>query len=129
MDELCYEIETFLKNETINHTDRFNVHFARMGGPSFNSNVLVLARDVLKDLVGKYINAKTIHPVVSTMLPKSNINLEEFILKWCDIKNNIYNGEVGLQFSINSTDDKQRQEQFNNMILSLEEISILSKNY
>ena len=48
-------------------------------------------------------------------------------LNWCDIKNNWYRGEAGLQFSINSTDDEQRREQFSDMSLSLSEISELSK--
>ena len=125
--ELAYEIQTILEGETIDHTERFNVHFARMGEPTFNWNVIDFAKDVLKPLVGKYIKAKTIHPVVSTMLPKSNKRLEEFILNWCDIKNEEYNGEAGLQFSINSTDDEQRNDQFSGMSLSLAEISDLAK--
>ena len=125
--ELAYEIQTILEGETIDHTERFNVHFARMGEPTFNWNVIDFAKNVLKQLVGKYIKAKTIHPVVSTMLPKSNKRLEEFILNWCDIKNEEYNGEAGLQFSINSTDDEQRKDQFNGMSLSLAEISDLAK--
>ena len=127
LEELYYEIETILKNEEVDHTDRFNVHFARMGEPTFNQNVLRFAKDELRDLVNKYIRAKTIHPVVSTMLPKNNPKLEEFILQWCDIKNIDYKGEAGLQFSINSTDNEQRNSQFNNLSLSLEEISKLSK--
>ncbi|MDO4162533.1 MAG: Fe-S-oxidoreductase [Pseudomonadota bacterium] len=127
LDDLRYQIETILQNETVNHTDRFNVHFARMGEPTFNENILVFTQDELRDLVGKYITAKTIHPVVSTMLPKKNTALEEFILSWCSIKNLDYQGEAGLQFSINSTDDKQRNFQFNNKSLSLAEISELAK--
>ena len=125
--ELAYEIQTILDGETIDHTERFNVHFARMGEPTFNWNVIDFAKNVLKPLVGKYIKSKTIHPVVSTMLPKSNKRLEEFILNWCDIKNEEYNGEAGLQFSINSTDDEQRNNQFSGMSLSLAEISDLAK--
>ena len=125
--ELAYEIQTILEGETIDHTERFNVHFARMGEPTFNWNVIDFAKNVLKPLVGKYIKAKTIHPVVSTMLPKSNKRLEEFILNWCDIKNEEYNGEAGLQFSINSTNDEQRNDQFSGMSLSLAEISDLAK--
>lgn len=127
VEELAYEIQTILEGETINLTERFNVHFARMGEPTFNWNVIDFSKNVLKPLVGKYIKAKTIHPVVSTMLPKSNKRLEEFILNWCNIKNEEYNGEAGLQFSINSTDDEQRTDQFNGMSLSLAEISDLSK--
>lgn len=126
VEDMIYEVRTILEGEEIDHTDRFNVHFARMGEPSFNINVLTFARDHLRGLVGGYIYAKTIHPVVSTMLPKSNKNLEKFVLDWCDIKNNVYAGEAGLQFSINSTDDEQRNSQFNGMSLSLSEISALA---
>lgn len=126
VEDMIYEVRTILEGEEIDHTDRFNVHFARMGEPSFNPNVLTFARDHLRGLVGEYIYAKTIHPVVSTMLPKSNKNLEKFVLDWCDIKNNVYAGEAGLQFSINSTDDEQRNSQFNGMSLSLSEIFALA---
>lgn len=126
LEELAYEVKTILENEEVDHTDRFNLHFARMGEPTFNPAVIEFTTDYLRDLVNSYISAKTIHPVISTMLPKSNKKLEDFILKWCNIKNKLYNGEAGLQFSINSTDDKQRNEQFNNMSLSLEEISKLA---
>lgn len=126
LEELIFEIETILEYEDVGHTDRFNVHFARMGEPTFNWNVIDFASNELKPLVEKFIKAKTIHPVVSTMLPKSNKRLEEFILKWCEIKNNEYNGEAGLQFSINSTDDSQRNDQFNGMSLNLSEISSLA---
>lgn len=126
-EDLAYEIETILKNENVAKTDRFNVHYARMGEPTFNKNVLDFTRNDLRSLVKKYINAKTIHPVVSTMLPKLNKNLIPFILEWCEIKNVVYNGEAGLQFSINTTDETQRQKQFNGMSLTLEEISQIGK--
>lgn len=120
LKDLQYEIETILQNEIVTHTSRFNVHFACMGEPTFNRNVLTFAREVLRDLVKQYIDAKTVHPVISTMLPKNNPHLEYFILEWCNIKNVDYNGEAGLQFSINSTDDNQRNSQFNGLSLSLE---------
>ena len=122
-EEMCYEIETILNGEDVKHTDRFNVHFARMGEPTFNFAVLGFAKNTLRNLVSKHIKAKTIHPVISTMLPKSNKRLEEFLLEWCYIKNEVYNGEAGLQLSINTTDNEQRNEQFGGMSLSLEEIS------
>ena len=126
LEELIYEIETILGHEDVDHTDRFNVHFARMGEPTFNWNVIDFASNKLKPLVKKFIKTKTIHPVISTMLPKSNKRLEEFVLRWCEIKNNEYEGEAGLQFSINSTDDTQRNDQFNGMSLNLSEISSLA---
>lgn len=125
--ELSYQIETIIKNEEVKQTERFNVHFARMGEPTWNKNVLDFSL-ILKDLVKKCgLKAKTVHPVISTMLPKANKNLKEYILKWCEIKNEFYNGEAGLQFSINSTDNEQRNELFDGKSLSLHEISELAK--
>lgn len=126
-DELSYEIETILQSEDVKHTERFNVHFARMGEPTFNFEVLKFSEYKLRELVGKYIKADTVHPVISTMLPKHNKNLEQFVLEWCRIKNEVYGGEAGLQFSINSTDDEQRNSQFNDMSLNLDEISALAE--
>ena len=125
LEDLCYEIETILSGENIDHTNRFNVHFARMGEPTFNNEVLNFTRNYLRDIVNKHLirGVGTIHPVVSTMLPRRNRNLVSFLLDWCDIKNNVYGGEAGLQFSINSTDEVQRQDQFNNMSISLKEIA------
>lgn len=125
--ELAYQIETIIKNEYVRETERFNVHFARMGEPTWNEDVIAFSI-VLKDLVKKCgLKAKTVHPVVSTMLPRTNKKLKQYILTWCEIKNDIYNGEAGLQFSINSTDDEQRNELFDGKSLSLAEISELAK--
>lgn len=77
-NDLAYQISTILSNETIDKTKRFNVHFARMGEPTFNPAVLSFADKRLIPLVNSYITADTIHPVVSTMLPASNITLEAF---------------------------------------------------
>ena len=127
IEDMCYEIEQILKGENVKSTKRFNVHFARMGEPTFNENVLFFAETYLKPLVERYIKADTIHPVVSTMLPKANKNLNSFIQRWCLIKNDVYDGEAGLQFSINSTDEEQRGTQFGGKSLSLLEISELAK--
>lgn len=127
VDELAYQIETIIKNEDVKETERFNVHFARMGEPTWNINVLLFSVGVKEFVKNCGLNAKTVHPVVSTMLPKANKNLKEYIEKWCYIKNEIYNGEAGLQFSINSTDDKQRDDLFHGKSLSLAEISELAK--
>lgn len=126
VEDLEYEIGTLIDGEAVTSTRRFNVHFARMGEPTFNPNVLEFTEHRLRDIVAARIEANTIHPVVSTMLPKTNKNLEDFILKWCRIKNDVYHGEAGLQFSINSTDDGQRADQFSGKSLTLSEISALA---
>lgn len=104
--------------------DRFNVHFARMGEPTWNDNVLAFGL-ALRGMV-KSAGLIAVHPVVSTMLPKANNKLGNFLQVWCSIKNEFYNGEAGLQFSINSTDDEQRNELFDSKSLSLAQISRLA---
>ena len=122
--DLAYQIEQILAHEKVDHTKRFNVHFARMGEPTFNREVCEFTAFELRELVSKYIKADTVHPVVSTMLPKNNKGLIPFLDYWSGVvKNAYYNGEAGLQFSINSTDDAQRDWQFDGMSLSLNEIS------
>ncbi len=125
--ELAYELETILAGEKTKQTKRFNVHFARMGEPTFNQSVLGFAEFDLRYLVSRFIQAETVHPVVSTMLPAVNNNLLWFLLDWCRIKNESYHGEAGLQFSINSTDEDQRKRQFRGHSLSLVEISEISR--
>lgn len=108
----------------ISGTKRLNIHFARMGEPTFNGNVLDVAMCLRRNIFDFWMNSKTIHPVVSTMMPKNNKYLHRFLYTWChDVKNNLYQGEAGLQISINSTNDKQRDEMFSGNSLSLDEIA------
>lgn len=123
LEDLQYQIRTILENEDVKETKRFNVHFARMGEPTMNMNVIHFSESGLRELVGEYIQAETIHPVVSTMLPHENNSLKLFLDNWCFVKNQVYHGEAGLQFSINSTNNQQRDKQFRGKSHSLEIIS------
>ena len=105
-------------------TKRLNIHFARMGEPSFNGNVLDVAACLRRNIYDFSSQTKAIHPVVSTMMPKNNNKLHAFLDIWCnDIKNKLYKGDAGLQFSINSTNNEQRNEMFSGNSLTLEEIA------
>ena len=106
----------------IKYTKRLNIHYARMGEPTWNRDVLLNAV-ALRELIKPYLGDSLIHPVVSTMLPKNNKYLLDFLSFWVTIKNEHYNGNAGLQFSINSTDDVQRDYLFSGNSLSLDEIS------
>lgn len=122
-DDLCGQIEAALsENQHVTHTKRLNVHYARMGEPTWNYDVLHSAVDLPK-IAKPYLGDSLIHPVVSTMLPKSNRELLNFLQLWCEIKNENYDGNAGLQFSINSTSDEQRDYLFSGNSLSLKEIS------
>ena len=107
-------------------TKRLNIHYARMGEPTFNLRLLPQARQ-LKDFTRKLIDADVVHPVVSTMLPNNNCILEPFLKEWCYIKNIDFGGDAGLQFSINSTDEVQRDDLFGGSSLNLFQISKLAE--
>ena len=115
----------------VKYTERLNIHFARMGEPIFNTDVFKFTMWLYNNKQAIYedtgLRIEVIHPVLTTSLPKAYKNLEETILLWCDIKNQQYNGQAGLQFSINSTDQTQRNDMFQNMSISLEELSEIGK--
>lgn len=111
----------------VKYTERLNVHFARMGEPIFNENVFDFAKWLYKNksTIQRDLGMRTevIHPVLTSSFPRKFPLLEQRILEWCDIKNNLYNGQAGLQFSINSTDENQRTTMFRDMQLRLEDLS------
>lgn len=128
--ELVSEITTGIALSSIKHGERLNVHYARMGEPTFNPNVITSARIIAEMVTAADadITFNTYHPVVSTMMPKSNKNLKKFLQTWVET-GFIYGGEdgFGLQFSINTLDEAKRNEMFRNKSLSLQEISDIIK--
>ena len=123
LSELIYEVTCGVSLSGISGGKRLNVHYARMGEPTFNKKVIKSA-NILSNLYKD--SFKEFHPVVSTVLPKGNLHLEEFLRDWIT-SGYQYGGEdgYGLQFSINTLDDKQRDRMFHDKSLSLEEISAL----
>ena len=111
----------------VGYTERLNLHFARMGDPIFNKAVFEFARwlyankrKIAEDLG---LRIEVIHPVLATSLPRKFKQLEERILEWCEIKNNVYNGQAGLQFSINSTSEEQRDRMFSSLQIRLADLA------
>jgi len=111
----------------VEYTERLNVHYARMGEPTFNfDNVMTHAIEMkynIETIVG--IRAKTIHPVLSTMMPWRNKKLESNIHDWAYVKNSVYRGEAGLQLSINTTNEKERKVMFGGNAIKLNDIGKL----
>lgn len=118
--ELVSEISTAIALSKINHGKRLNVHYARMGEPTFNFDVIT-ATEIIGSLANQTF--EEFHPVVSTMCPKNNKRLVEFLDSWTALMSSAsWNGGIGLQFSINTLDEADRNTMFRNMSLSLEEI-------
>jgi 23S rRNA (adenine2503-C2)-methyltransferase len=92
----------------IEHTKRLNLHFARMGEPTFNPDVIMAAYDIKLYLRDKGLH-EGFHPVVSTMMPVNNSKLSDFIKDWLVVKNMAQFGNAGLQISVNTTDEVIRK--------------------
>lgn len=110
------------------YTERLNLHYARMGEPSFNpavlefTNFLFKERKQFQDDTG--LKVEVLHPVLTSMAPKKNKNWQKIIHEWAAIKNQNL-GQCGLQISINSTDAKQREHMFGSDTHSLEDIAAM----
>jgi len=116
---------------SIRYTERLNIHFARMGEPVFNPAVIEFSKwlfDNKKYIQDEFnLRIEVIHPVLTSSMPKAVKYLESVIQDWIYLKNNVYNGQAGLQISINSTSEEQRNDMFQNQQLSLNEISEIGK--
>lgn len=129
VDEMRDQIRHAIADTGVKHTKRLNIHFARMGEPTYNEQVLAIAKQI-----GAYpyfgdneFTADVVHPVISTMCPKDRITLESYLQEWCKIKNEVFKGEAGLQLSINSTDDNQRDGMFRCKSCSLGHVSKIAE--
>lgn len=121
-NDLTRQVLTGIKlHPEIETTDRLNIHFARMGEPTWNPNVLDATKWFKTHIDPEY----KIHPVVSTMMPRRNIWLKTFIHTWMRIKNRLLAGNAGLQISINSTCAGERHVMFDGNACSLREIAAI----
>jgi 23S rRNA (adenine2503-C2)-methyltransferase len=111
----------------VTSTKRLNIHYARMGEPTWNRNVIDFSKSMRKELY-PHIGRSLIHPVISTMCPKNNLNLTSFIADWVEIKNYDFRGDAGLQLSINSTSDNERAIMFSGNSMTLQQISSMMKS-
>lgn len=114
------------------YTDRLNVHYARMGEPTFNSAVLdfscFLAEEKAQIQLDTGVRIETIHPVLTTMCPKDYKPLAQRLEWWAAYKNKTMRGQAGLQISINTTNDFQRNKMFGGSSLSLKDISDICRS-
>ncbi len=110
MMDMINQVEAALSlHPEVKHGERLNIHIARMGEPIFNPNCI----GAMSVIMSKYKDRfDTIHPVLSTSLPWLPITTPELLESWVSFKNEICNGEAGIQLSINSTNEKERDEMF-----------------
>ena len=102
LSQVDYLVTKYFPNREI-PVKKFKIQFARMGEPVLNPHVL----EVLEALPGMY-KAPGLMPCLSTIAPHGR---DEFFKRLADIKQTYYgNGNFQLQFSIHSTDNRQRDQ-------------------
>jgi len=110
----------------VGYTERLNIHYARMGDPIFNNAVFDLTEELYHNKAHLPMRVEVLHPVLTTSLPAALKSLEGRLQRWCSIKNDLYNGQAGLQISVNTTDEAKRTEMFGGMSLTLEEFAAIA---
>lgn len=121
LNDLVNQVKTAMSlHPYVVHSKRINLHYARMGEPTWNPNIFAATKEI-----GFLLESRSFgfHPVISTMMPRKNKNLKSFIEEWMRIKNGICKGNAGLQLSINSTCELERKRIFGGNACSLSEIS------
>ena len=102
-EEIFTQIDFLIKKrfpDKVVPVNKFKIQFARMGEPSFNTNVL----KVLEELPLCY-SAPGLMPCISTIAPSGTYR---FFEKLTELKNKFYRGRFQLQFSIHTTDNRLR---------------------
>jgi len=100
-----------------------------MGEPIFNTRVfdfsiwLAEKKGELQHETG--VRVETIHPVLTTMCPEY-AHTAHRIRDWVMIKNDSFNGQAGLQLSINTTNEDQRKYMFGGEGMSLRQIAAIA---
>ncbi len=117
MEQIVYPIKRRFGDYPRTH--KFKVQFARMGEPSFNPAVI----DVINDLGDIYEN---FYPSLSTIAP---IGTKEFFEKLLKVKKEKYPERFQLQFSIHTTDERQRDALIPVKKWSFEEIAEYGRRF
>ncbi len=103
VDELVSQVDHIIRKRFPDEkvpTSKFKVQFARMGEPSLNPNVI----QAIEEIERRY-HAPGLMPCLSTMAPAGR---DEFFQELKRLNHETFKGRFQLQFSIHSTDEKQR---------------------
>lgn len=102
-EELFSQVEHMVKKrfpDGVVPAKKFKVQFARMGEPALNPSVISAIK-----MIDERIDAPGFMPCISTTAPEG---AEEFFEELISLNHGIFKGRFQLQFSIHSTDDRQR---------------------
>jgi len=103
---------------------KLKVHFARMGEPALNDNVVEAMRAL--PTLPELQDAAALWCCVPTTAPRGRT-------RWFDnlkaMKDELYHGRFQLQFSVNSTDEAERERLMPHPHLTMKEIAKVGENF
>ncbi|MCK4547247.1 MAG: radical SAM protein, partial [Candidatus Eisenbacteria sp.] len=115
LSQIDYLVDQRFQNREV-PVRKFKIQFARMGEPAMNPAVL----DALMQLPKRY-RAPGVTPVISTVAPAGR---EEFLEELIRIKTRFFRpGHFRLQFSVHSTDSRERSALIGCRTWNLEDIA------
>ena len=123
-DEIFFQIDYLVRHRFpsgIPETEKFKVQFARMGEPSFNRAVL----DVLEHFPDRY----PIENFIGSLSSIAPNGTDKFFDRLLSIKKQLYDRSFQLQFSLHSTDSRQRDELMPVKKWSFEKMSAYGKRF
>ncbi len=123
-EELLTQVKWSLDRHPVelrNTCEKLKVHFARMGEPSLNQACLEAAEQ-LPDI----ISTKGLWCCMATVAPTGR---EKFFHELYNLKERKYRGRFQLQFSVQSTDENDRDRLIPMSHWSLEELSSFGKDF
>ncbi|MBI4063887.1 MAG: radical SAM protein, partial [Elusimicrobia bacterium] len=104
LDQVRYIFRANVNLDVKTHP-KIKIHFARMGEPSLNPNVLIALRSLAKEFP-----YPGIVPSLSSVAPKTPAT-GSFFEELIDIKDEFFSqGRFQMQFSLHSTDERRRRE-------------------
>lgn len=99
------------------------LYFMNMGEPSFNKYISKFLKNYLKNIVTEHeLKVDKFIPVITTMIPKINPSVKNFIYDMAFIKNHTFGGEADINFNIYSIRNNIRFEKFTKWAMSIDDI-------
>ncbi|MFW6247376.1 MAG: hypothetical protein ACOC22_04385 [bacterium] len=123
--EIEGQIHTLLENTPYVHkSNKVKIGFARMGEPAHNLDNVLGAMESLPRISSTHEREFKWLPCFNTILPRNikSLSGSKVLHEVIDFKENIYDGRLHLQLSMNSTDEEKRRELFGTDVLTTKEI-------
>lgn len=125
-EEIIQQVKILLENTPyVSESSKVKIGFARMGEPAHNLMNVLSAMQALPEISNDMDKSFDWLPCFNTILPRkvNGADAINVLRRLLSFKENVFNGRLHLQLSMNSTDEDKRKELFGGAdVLTTEEI-------